>query len=85
MTMSGDSSAYAQATEFSRFRPPAPYVTTQTPRPFVMRAAPSAAKPTAGSWLSVISLKRASCSSASYRFRTKSPGDAEDVPHALGV
>ena len=39
-----------------------------------MRAAPSAANPTAGSWLSRTSWKRPSCSSASYRLSTKSPG-----------
>jgi hypothetical protein len=52
-TTTGERSAQAPAIEFTRLNAPAPQVATATEMDAWKRAAASAAKPTAGSWLSV--------------------------------
>jgi len=53
MTTTGDFSANAPAIGFTMLSAPAPQVTAATDGAQFHRAAASAAKPTAGSWLSV--------------------------------
>jgi len=53
---------------------PAPYVTAATPIVEFTRAAASAAKPTAGSWLSVYSGRICDCSAIRKNGNAKSPG-----------